>query len=59
MPMWRCLQPASVPALAPGPTAFLMPPVSMRCHSAGMVLVVNTVLAWLMFSIDVRNAMLR
>ena len=26
---------------------------------AGMVFVVNTVLAWLMFSIDVRNAMLR
>lgn len=25
----------------------------------GMVLVVNTVLAWLMFSIDVRNSMLR
>lgn len=25
----------------------------------GMVLVVNTVLVWLMFSIDVRNAMLR
>lgn len=34
-------------------------PCSLLTPVPGMVFVVNSVLAWLMFSIDVRNAMLR
>lgn len=34
-------------------------PLLLHHPAPGMVFVVNTVLAWLMFSIDVRNAMLR
>lgn len=34
-------------------------PCSLLTPAPGMVFVVNSVLAWLMFSIDVRNAMLR